>query len=110
MIFERSDTKMVVNPNEQDVREGFEALGEIDMDDFVILSKNDMAYIQAAIGEGEEDGFILEYQDGSLDRHYVASNRDIPQEEILKAFLAYLTGDESWKSNYLWETADMGEE
>ena len=103
MKFERSDLQMIPNPTEQDIIDGFKGYGEDDIDDFVILSQNDMTYVQSAVSHLEGEGFILEYQDGSLNQHYVATDCNIPLETILKIFLAYLKGDSSWKTDFLWE-------
>jgi len=64
-----------------------------------------MTYLQSA--GGEEEGFILEYQEGSLEEHFIATNMDIPEADILKAFTAYLKGDSAWKDAFEWENMEM---
>jgi hypothetical protein len=44
MKFERSDISMIRHASEADIIEEFNKFGE-DMDDFVVLSQNDMNYI-----------------------------------------------------------------
>lgn len=110
MKFERSDVKMIINPIEADIIDGFNGFGEEDEDDFAVLSKNEMTYIQAALSHFEDEGFILEYQEGSIEQHYTATEKRIPKEAILSAFFAYLKGDASWKNAYLWEKTDFNDD
>ena len=109
MILENSFEKKVKNPSEQDIIDMFQGFGENDMDDFVILSKNNMNYIQTAIGEKEEEGFILEYQEGSLDKHFIATDRDLELDRIIEIFIAYNNGDEKWKSDFQWDLSVIDE-
>lgn len=107
MKLENSFEEIIKDPSEQDIRNMFEGFGENDMDDFIILSKNNMNYIQSAIGEKEEEGFILEYQDGSLDKHYIATDRDLELNRIIEIFISYNSGEEKWKSELQWEISLM---
>jgi hypothetical protein len=109
MKFERSDISMIRHASEADIIEEFNKFGE-ENDDFVVLSKNDMNYIQAAPGDFEGEGLVLEYQDGSLDRHFSASDTNISKELILSVFLAYLKGEDSWKEKFNWEKTILEEE
>ena len=110
MKFERSDLSLINNVSEAEIIAEFEKFGGGDAEDFVVLSKNDMNYIQAAPGDFEGEGLVLEYQDGSLDKHYSASDTIIPKELILSVFLAYLKGEESWKDKFIWEKTILEEE
>ena len=109
MKFERSDICMINNVSEAEIIAEFNKFGE-ENDDFVVLSKNDMNYIQAAPGDFEGEGLVLEYQDGSLDRHFSASDTNISKELILSVFLAYLKGEDSWKDKFIWEKTILEEE
>ena len=72
MKFERADISMINNVTEAEIITEFNKFGE-EEDDFVVLSKNDMNYIQAALSDfEEEEGMLLEYQEGSLDKHFHA--------------------------------------
>jgi hypothetical protein len=102
MKFERSDISMIRHASEADIIEEFNKFGE-DMDDFVVLSQNDMNYIQSALSDFEGEGFILEYQEASLDKHFSATDKNISKDDILSVFLAYLKGDSSWKEKFNWE-------
>lgn len=103
MKLERSDTLQINNPVEKDLIEAFSDFGNTDPDDFIILSKNDMTYIQSANSDFEGEGLILEFQEGNLDNHFQCTDTNISKEIILDAFLAYLNEDNSWKEKFIWE-------
>lgn len=52
-------------------------------------------------------GYILEYQDGSLSKHYRAVDSPIVLEQVIDAFSKYLRGDESWRSDFTWEKMEL---
>lgn len=67
--------------------------------EYIILSQEDQIYIQAA---GElDDPYTLEYREGNADNHFQV-DRDVSKEEVLSAFLKYLRGDETWKTDFTW--------
>jgi len=110
MKFERSDLSLINNVSETEIIAEFDKFGE-DIDDFVVLSKNDMNYIQSALSDFEgEDGLLLEYQEGSLDRHYHAIDSNITKDLVLATFLKYLNGDASWKEQFNWEKTVIEED
>ena len=109
MKFERSDISMINNVSEAEIIAEFNKFGE-ENDDFVVLSKNDMNYIQAALSDYEGEGFILEYQEGSLDKHFSATDNNISKDVILSVFLAYLKGESAWKEQFNWEKTLIEEE
>ena len=109
MIFENSDISLIRHASEAEIIAEFTKFGK-DADDFVILSKNDMNYIQAALSDYEGEGFILEYQEGSLDKHFSATDNNISKDVILSVFLAYLKGDAAWKEQFNWEKTLIEEE
>lgn len=104
MLFERNGENDIKNPTLEQLLTALEDLGN-HLDDFAILSKDDMTYLQVAVGDG--DGFILEYQDGSLEEHYIAEDTEISEDAIIRAFAAYLNGDNEWKEAFEWEHLDL---
>lgn len=56
---------------------------------------------------GIEWEYILEYQEGSVSKHYRAVDSPILLEQVLNAFSKYLRGDESWRSDFTWEKLDL---
>ncbi len=76
-------------------------------DSFAILEQDDMVYIQTA-GGASEAGFVLEYQEGSLERHYRSTNDELPLETVTRAFQLYAARNPAWKSLTSWEQEDLG--
>ncbi len=74
-------------------------------DSFLILSKSDMVYMQTAGNFNE--GFILEYQEGSVDEHYSCINDPLTNDQVVKAFKDYLNGNLNWKKDLIWEKEDL---
>jgi hypothetical protein len=60
-------------------------------------------YLQCAEQQEPPYEYVLEYQDGSLDRHYHAVDGPITLDRVLAAFIKYLRRDSSWRSDFRWE-------
>ena len=73
--------------------------------EFIIVAKDEMTYLQARVCK---PGFTLEYQEGSLDKHYQAISR-VPGHELDTAFKAYADGDDLWKEMFLWTKLHLTE-
>lgn len=71
----------------------------------ILLSQGEETYMQA-MREEETDLFVLEYREGSEERHF-ACTRSLSVEEVETAFLKYLTGETSWKTDVEWEKVDL---
>jgi len=103
MRFELEGDDPIDNPTREQVDQGLRGL-EPSGRTFAILARDDYSYIQTAV---EGDGtFVLEFQDGSLDRHHRAA-RPLPLEDVTRAFRSYLAGDGAWRSGYEWEPLDL---
>jgi len=76
-----------------------------DNDSFLVLSSSDMSYIQAS-GSFDE-GFILEYQEESIEHHYACVDQLISQEKLIQAFKDYLNGTDAWKNDLAWEKEEI---
>jgi hypothetical protein len=72
-------------------------------EEFAVLSADATTYIQCAERKEPPYDYVLEYQDGSLNRHYQAIDRPIPLERALSAFIQYLNGDLSWQRDFRWQ-------
>ncbi|HVK18903.1 MAG TPA: hypothetical protein VM533_18375 [Fimbriiglobus sp.] len=91
---------------------GSEAFGN-----FVILYASDDAFIQATcmwepgpgskrfVEETGSDPFRLEYRDGDSGRLFAAEGR-LTLDRVQQALLAYLVGEESWRSWFAWAEVD----
>ncbi len=102
MYLESSVLKKIYNPTEKQIKDAFSAFDSESSDDFLILSKNEMTYIQTAISEYEEEGFIIEYQEARLDKHYVTTNKNIPKDAVIESFISYLSGTADWQTAFEW--------
>ena len=86
------------------IDESLQSLSEDDS--FMILAKDEMTYMQTTGDPG--NGFILEYQEGSMDEHYSCAHPVLGLSEVSRAFKQYLHGDERWKSDLRWEKEGYG--
>jgi hypothetical protein len=101
MQLELESGRVIAEATEEDI------LASIDGEDFAILSASANTYLQCAEQTEMPFGYVLEYQDGSLDKHFRAVDEPIWLDRILSAFLKYLRGDESWQSDFVWEKMDL---
>lgn len=104
MKFETELAGISENPTEEQILTGLDSI-DGDECNFAILSSDDMTYVQTA---GDPAiGFVLEYQKGSLAKHYRVKNQELSLDEIKKAFIAYSKGDVSWIDTYEWEKENL---
>jgi len=82
---------------------------DFEEEEYAILSADDLTYIQCARSNEQECTYFLEYQDGSLERHFRVGGRLVPLDRVLEAFRKYLTGDDSWRSDFAWEPMGLDE-
>jgi hypothetical protein len=75
-------------------------------EEFAILGP-DLTYIQCAERREPPYDYVLEYQDGSLDRHYRAVDGPITLDRVTAAFLKYRRGDASWRDDFRWEKLEL---
>ena len=70
-------------------------------DSFAILAQADQVYMQTS--GGPENGFVLEYRNGSAEEHYSCSNFELTADEVIWAFQSYLAKDGQWQSQLEWQ-------
>ena len=75
-------------------------------DSFAILSRDELTYVQAAGARTE--GFVLEYQTGSIDQHYRSTDSNLPLSTVTDVFQRYAAEDDSWQSRTAWRRDDLG--
>ncbi len=75
-------------------------------DSFAILSRDELTYVQAAGARTE--GFVLEYQMGSIDQHYRSTDSNLPLSTVTDVFQRYAAEDDSWQSRTAWRREDLG--
>ena len=92
---------VIPSPTESD-------LARIAVEEFAILiSDNPNTYLQCAKEPEPRKGYVLEYQNGSLDQHFNVVGGAIVLERIVAAFSKYLLGDGSWLTDFDWERMDL---
>jgi hypothetical protein len=88
-------------PTENDIRSA------IANEEFAILG-TDVSYIQCARPTiGPPDDYLLEYQAGSLDQHYLATDGPITLDRVVSAFVKFFRQDWSCLSDFRWEKMDL---
>ena len=101
LIFESGLT--IDNARASDIRKNLEG------EEFTILisDEDESTFIQCGQGNNDAGYYVIEYQDGSTDHHYIATDTAIPLELVLPTFYKYLRGDESWETDFEWEHYPM---
>ena len=59
-----------------------------------------LTYIQCDLDYGK---YALEYQDGSTEQHYRATDSRLPLHRAMTAFKKYLNDVDSWKADFRWK-------
>ncbi|MGI9323854.1 MAG: hypothetical protein ACR2PZ_01450 [Pseudomonadales bacterium] len=105
MYLDVNGVRTADRPGNDHLREAVESL-DGKGDSFVILSQDEMSYIQAA-GD-PTSGYVIEYQDGSLDEHYCCNTASVGTEDLVLTFQSYLAQDDRWKSVLSWKKEEVG--
>jgi hypothetical protein len=93
---------IIDNPTSNQIAQAISSLNSTD-NTFVILESGDMTYIQTAFqNEGE---FVLEFQDGSLEKHYQTTVET--SLEVMAAFQGFLEAREDWKRTIDWQKINL---
>jgi len=78
-----------------------------DDDSFLILSKDEMSYIQTC--KTVDGHYVLEYQEGSLAEHYKCADEMLSFQKVSMAFTSYLNGTDEWKTALTWQPLGSSE-
>jgi len=95
----------VDQPTETQVAQAIRSLPGGD-DSFAILAqcqrddRSDGYYMQTLGGPAE--GYLLEYREGSAQRHFRCSTVGLSTEAVQAAFLAYFHGEANYKTDLPW--------
>ena len=65
------------------------------------LAREEATYLQAT--GSAATGFMLVYQDGSLERRYRSAEATLPLDRVSQAFHQYLRGEAGWRDGLCWE-------
>lgn len=99
-----NDRRLIEDPQPQQVQD---ALRLLDPGEFAILVRDEDDYVQVMRDENEEIGeiWILEYRDGSEDRHFGTDPEATTLDDARRAFTAFHQGQDL-ASLLAWETID----
>jgi hypothetical protein len=101
-----ADGQVIPDPNADRVERAARRLNRDAF--FLILSRADGWWVQAAIGEnaGARPGqYALEYQEGSLDRQYRAETTDL--NYVIRFLTEFLAGQDTWKRRHSWRHLEL---
>lgn len=101
MVLDICGVRKVENPTDQQIRIELGNLNTKNGDSFAILGQSDMAYIQ--VGGDKFVGFYLEYQEGSVDAHFRATDEKITLDQVVNAFIAYRDARAGWQDAFTFE-------
>ena len=106
MEFSCEADEPIADPSDSEIRDG---ILKIDgkKNSFAILSIDEMTYIQTS--GSPLTGFVLEYQNGSLENHYRASDLIAVPDKIIAAFISYRLQDGAWQEGFVWEKDDLSQ-
>lgn len=94
-------SRKIGDPTDDAIREALAGLDKSNDDAFVILGFDELTYVQTS-GDVRQ-GFDLEYQDGSTDRHFRATREDLTLEEIVAVFVNYRDARDDWWADLEFE-------
>lgn len=101
MVLEICGARKIKNPTDEQIRTELGSLSTKNEDAFAILGPSEMTYIQA--GGDKSVGFHLEYQEGSVDAHFQATNEKITLDQVVSAFIAYRDGRAGWQRAFTFK-------
>jgi hypothetical protein len=98
----------IVNPTAYWISHAIDAMESGDAEFGILtISDDDTTYMQTAV---EKDvppprHITVEYQEGSVDKHFWCNHLD--KEQVASMLVAYLNGDERWRSACAWQKEEM---
>ena len=101
MVLNICGARMISDPTDEEIRRELSTLSTDNDDYFAILGPSDLTYLQV-LGD-KNVGFILEYQEGSVEAHFRATDDRIPLEQVVRAFIAYRDGSSDWQEPFTFE-------
>ncbi len=95
--------RVIDAPGSEEIAQALRAL-RLPRNSYAILERTGLDYMQVGLQSSGE--LIIEFQDGSLDRHYAA--RQAPLAKVTAAFQAYAANSPAWRSMFSWQRLDLG--
>ena len=100
MRLELGDGTVTDNPDEKAIENAFERVVGMS-DKFVILSVNDLTYMQSSTaGDGL---FDLEYQLGNAHQHYRCTDESLTQQQVVEVFCRFVRREPDWNGTLQWK-------
>jgi hypothetical protein len=104
-VMEVCGEEKINNPNYKNISSSLSKLlnGSCKDNPFLIIShfKDENTYVQIAYSV-EMNDFVIEYQDGSIDKHF-QSTRNLNSAEVLNVLVEYSLSSKQWDQNILWQ-------
>jgi Zn-dependent protease len=91
--------RVIQGATEQDI------LACVESEGCAVLKSDSETYVQYMRVE-PPDGYVLEYQQGSLREHYEVADGLVTRDQVRSAFLKFLRGDPSLQTDFRWEKDD----
>jgi hypothetical protein len=74
---------------------------------FAVLASGSDASSYMQFARSRKRGIELEYQVSSLGNHFRACNPSLTMDRVIAAFQKYVSGDDSWKTDFQWVPVDV---
>ena len=104
MKLEAEGQRAIVDPQSSQIESAVSLLSLPDRS-FLILSRSQTSYIQAAIVGSNR--LVLEYRDGSAEKHFRSIRDDYSSGEVVAILEAYGRGEDSWSNENEWRRIDV---
>jgi len=104
MKLEAEGQRAIVGPQSGQIESALSLLSLPDKS-FLILSRSPTSYIQAAIVGSNR--LVLEYRDGSAQKHFRSIRDDYSSGEVVAILEAYRRGEDSWWNENEWRRIDV---
>jgi hypothetical protein len=101
MVLDVCGARKIKNPTDEQIRIELGNLSTKNEDSYAILGPSDMTYIQ--VSGDKSVGFHLEYQEGSVDSHFRATDEKIALGQVVSAFIAYRDANTGWQRAFTFE-------
>src|SRR6267378_702514 len=104
MKLEAEGQRAIVDPQSSQIESAVSLLS-LPNRSFLILSRSPTSYIQAAIVGSNR--LVLEYRDGSAEKHFRSIRDDYSSGEVIAILEAYGRGEDSWSNENEWRRIDV---
>jgi len=104
MKLEAEGQRAIADPQSSQIESAVSLLSLPDRS-FLILSRSQTSYIQAAIVGSNR--LVLEYRDGSAEKHFRSIRDDYSSGEVVAILEAYRRGEDSWWNENEWRRIDV---